>query len=313
MKLFLRTFFIFLGLEKTRKVSGPVLFKENFSLLVANNPELRRRGAIEQEQPIAALKALRQAILHKRIIARRMRAINAGRRLLAHVRKRRIVEAVRTKRIVSILGHGVDQQLEVVQRTLQLTIQLDLAVLRQVVSVLARFAVQSLRLALHQLHVASTLATPTHRLAHGRQGRKRVLEQRVHEENVLHEKVKLVLEYFESMRQNVGVVGLAERDQIELLLHLGPHFGQAQVRVDALIAVHEHHAQSRGHEASIALELHVVSLAYVVYVHGYRGVRADAVFLHETYQLALGEIVGWRGLLLEHFDLCFCVKTRFGF
>lgn len=268
-----------------------------FMVPVANDLVFGRRSCIEDQQTVLAVETLRETVGDERVRTSGMRAVDA-RAALLHLAERRIIETVRTKRVVEIAVGRAHEQLEVVERTLELAVEFDGAVLGQVVRVLAELAVETLRLALDELHEAATLAAPRHRFARGGERRERVLEERVHEHDVLHEEVKLLLEDLERVLEHVAVVGAARRYQAELLLDLRAHLGQAQVRVDALIAVHEHHAQFGGHEAPVALELHVVALRYVVDVHWYGRVRPNAVLLHECDQLALGQIVRRRGLSL---------------
>ena len=71
--------------------------------------------------------------------------------------------------MVAVLVDGVDEQLEVVEWTLELAVELDDAILWQIVRLFAVLAVETLRLALNELHEAATLAAPAHRLAHSRQ------------------------------------------------------------------------------------------------------------------------------------------------
>ena len=106
-----------------------------------------------------------------------MRALIASRSALLHVLEGRIVEAVGTEWHAPVLAHRVDEQLEVIEWTLEFAVELDAAGLGQIVGVLAELAVDSLRLGGDQLHVAATLTAAADRLAHGRQRRKRVLKQ----------------------------------------------------------------------------------------------------------------------------------------
>ena len=61
---------------------------------------------------------------------------------------------------LSLCTGGPEEDLKLVQRTLELLVELDVAVLWQAVGGVADGAVQACRLGFHQLHVATTLATP---------------------------------------------------------------------------------------------------------------------------------------------------------
>lgn len=86
-------------------------------------------------------------------------------------------------------------------------------------------------------------------------------------------------------------------------LHLGPHGGQHQLRIDLLIAMHQNNAQRGGYQLASRLDAHIVALANVVDVHRYGGICPNAMLLHERNEFRLGEVIGRTRLTLCESDI----------
>mmetsp|Transcript_13705 Transcript_13705/g.54235 ORF Transcript_13705/g.54235 Transcript_13705/m.54235 type:complete len:272 (+) Transcript_13705:828-1643(+) len=87
-----------------------------------------------------------------------------------------------------------------------------------------------------------------------------------------------------------------------VLLNRRPHDWQHELWVYTVVAVDECGAHGGGHEAAGTGEADVAALTDVVDVHRNGGVRANAVPLHQPYQLRLAEVLRRRRLPLLEFE-----------
>ncbi len=171
-----------------------------------------------------------------------------------HVGKGRVVVAVRTEDVTLALDAcGEVEDLEVVERALELLMQLDVPVLRKRQRLIALVAEESTRFSLDILHESTALSTARERTAALGQRGERHFKQLVHAGDVQHKVLELVLEYFQGVLEhrsesyvvsyalytegsvftkNLLEVSFSLSNQVQLLLDGGPHMWVNEVGVN---------------------------------------------------------------------------------
>mmetsp|Transcript_11983 Transcript_11983/g.46516 ORF Transcript_11983/g.46516 Transcript_11983/m.46516 type:complete len:363 (+) Transcript_11983:508-1596(+) len=213
----------------------------------------------------------------------------------ASPRKRRVVKTPRAHWVcpVTVL---VEKKLEAAQLALPVIVQLHRPCW-ELENFLLRGAVQSLRPGAHQAHVPEAPTTLAEWLAAATRRVEARLEQGIHTLDLIHEVSELGGELREGVTHDGLVVRLAGGDHVELLLHVRPHRRKRQLGVYAVIPLYQRYPEIRGHHPSPALapDRDVLPALDVVYVRGYGRVRADAVALHQSDELSLGQVRRGRG------------------
>ena len=211
-----------------RDLGGVVEYSNNHVTLVADKFPLGDTGRVEDQDSLLTLNTVAHP---KPVDAEGAGWVGAGRagRPLHHLTERRIAVTVGAEDKGFPLGPGSEvDKLKVVQRTLELLVELECAVLLgHVVGFVAGRAEEPFGLGLHQLHVASTLAAPGKRAAALGQRREGHLKQLVHALHVLDKIQKLALEHLERVGQHRLEVRLAQSDEVKLLFD-----GRAHGRLD---------------------------------------------------------------------------------